>query len=230
MMILEFVDLLKKENIELTEEMLQKLEMYFEELVEVNKVMNLTAITEKNEVYIKHFYDSLCIVKAHNFTNETLLDVGSGAGFPGIPLKIVFPNIKLTIVDSLQKRIKFLESLTKKLDLKNVTLIHSRIEDYKEKNSFDIVTARAVSRLNILTEFCLPFVKVNGKFVALKGSQISEELEEGKSAINTLGGKLEKVIEYNIPGGERNLVVVKKVKNTSKDYPRPFAKIKTKPL
>ena len=214
------------------EEMFDK---YFAELVEVNKYMNLTAITERQEVYRKHFLDSLEITRAIKMKDTyTLCDVGSGAGFPSIPLAIVDENVKVTIIDALNKRIKFLNDLTKKLGLSNVEALHKRAEDYVKEvgASFDVVTARAVARLNVLAELCLPLVKVGGTFVAMKGSSGSEELEEAKKGISILGGRIVDVIDIVLPDEDekRQLIIIYKEKDTPRKYPRSFAKIKERPL
>lgn len=208
---------------------------YFNELVEVNKYMNLTAITEKEEVYRKHFLDSLEIVRAlDNKEKYTLCDVGSGAGFPSIPLAIVDSNVSVTIIDALNKRIKFLNDLTDKLGLTNVNALHKRAEDFvKEVGAyFDVVTARAVARLNVLVELCLPLVKIGGKFIAMKGSSGQDELDEAKKGISILGGKIIDVIDVVLPDEEekRQLIIIYKEKETPKKYPRSFAKIKERPL
>lgn len=208
---------------------------YFNELVEVNQYMNLTAITEKEDVYRKHFLDSLEIVRALDQKDAyTLCDVGSGAGFPSIPLAIVDSNVNVTIIDALNKRIKFLNELTNKLGLNNVNALHKRAEDYVKEvgASFDVVTARAVARLNVLVELCLPLVKVGGKFIAMKGSSGQDELEEAKKGINILGGKIIDVIDVVLPDEEekRQLIIIYKEKETPKKYPRSFAKIKERPL
>ena len=197
--------------------------------------MNLTAITEEKEVYNKHFLDSLMIVKSELFNDEvSLLDVGSGAGFPSIPLAIVNDKVEVTIIDALNKRINFLNDLTKHLGLTNVNAYHKRAEEYaKEKrDSFDIVTARAVARLNVLAELCLPLTKIGGYFVAMKGKMSKEEMDEAMNAINVLGGKVAKVVSFNLPdeAGERDLIIIKKVKSTPTKYPRQFNKIKERPL
>ena len=208
---------------------------YFNELVEVNQYMNLTAITEKEDVYRKHFLDSLEIVRALDQKEAyTLCDVGSGAGFPSIPWAIVDSNVNVTIIDALNKRIKFLNELTNKLGLNNVNALHKRAEDYVKEvgASFDVVTARAVARLNVLVELCLPLVKVGGKFIAMKGSSGQDELEEAKKGINILGGKIIDVIDVVLPDEEekRQLIIIYKEKETPKKYPRSFAKIKERPL
>ena len=232
---MDFIKEVEKLNIKLNDKMLLGFEIYYNELVEVNKYMNLTAITEKNEVYNKHFLDSLEIVRAIDASGKfTLCDVGSGAGFPSIPLAIVSDNVEVTIIDALNKRITFLNSLVKKLQLENVIALHKRAEDFaKEKReAFDVVTARAVARLNVLAELCLPLVKLGGLFIAMKGQSGSEELNEAHSAIKTLGGEVIKTIEFDLPNdaGKREIIVVKKVKKTPQKYPRIFAKIKEKPL
>jgi 16S rRNA (guanine527-N7)-methyltransferase len=232
---MNFKEELKKLNIELTEEASFKFDAYYKRLVAVNEVMNLTAITEHDEVYNKHFLDSLMIVRALDLSKEfTLCDVGSGAGFPSIPLAIVSSNAKVTIIDALNKRIKFLNDLVGELGLTNVLALHQSAEDFaKEKReSFDYVTARAVARLNVLSGLCLPLVRVGGSFIAMKGQGGKDELEEAKKAIDTLGGKLEKVISLELPdnAGARDILIIKKIKETPKKYPRAFAKIKERPL
>ena len=211
---------------------------YFTLLREWNKKINLTAIIEEEEVYLKHFYDSLTLAKYTTIEGESLrlCDVGSGAGFPSIPLKILFPEIEITIVDSLKKRINFLEILVEELGLKNVHLYHSRAEDFgqnkKFRSSFDLVTARAVARLSVLSEFCLPITKEQGVFVAMKGSQGAEELADAKKAIKTLGGKLDRVENFELPyeAGEHTIVLIDKVKKTPNKYPRQAGTPNKKPL
>ena len=204
---------------------------YYEELIKINKITNLTRITDIDSVYYKHFYDSIVLIKYLNLKNMSLLDVGSGAGFPSLPLKIVENSLKVTIVDSLNKRIKFLDSLTQILNLKNIKLIHGRAEEMDLKNYFDIVTSRAVAKLNILIELTLPFVKVGGYFIAYKSINYQEELNEAINGINTLGGSIEKVIEYEISKEEKRvLIFIKKIKKTDYRYPRIFGKIKKSPL
>lgn len=222
-------------DIVLNEEMERRFEIYYNTLVETNEKMNLTAITEKEEVYCKHFLDSLEIKRALNQNGDfTLCDVGSGAGFPSIPLAIVNSDCKVTIIDALNKRIKFLNSLVEELKLNNVIALHRRAEDFvKEKReSFDVVTARAVARLNILVELCLPLTKIGGQMIAMKGSSGEEELEEAKKAITVLGGKVERIISVDLPEdfGKREIIIISKVKNTPQKYPRQFAKIKERPI
>ena len=232
---MEFVEELVKLNINPNQEMLNRFDLYYKKLVEVNSYMNLTAITEESEVYNKHFLDSLMIIKSELFTEEvTLLDVGSGAGFPSIPLAIVNNDVKVTIIDALNKRINFLNDLTKHLGLDNVVAYHKRAEDFakERRESFDIVTARAVARLNVLAELCLPLTKIGGHFIAMKGKMSKEEMDEAMNAISVLGGKVSKVVSVNLPdeAGERDLIVIKKVKSTPNKYPRQFNKIKERPL
>lgn len=230
-MALTFLKNCESIGIELTDTMLNQFETYYEYLINQNELMNLTAITDKEEVYLKHFFDSLWLTKVGSFENATLLDVGSGAGFPSLPLKIINPSIKVTIVDALQKRIDFLNRLSDKLSIHDNKLIHGRIEEFIMKNYFNFVTARAVARLNILTELCLPFVKVGGIFIAMKSINYEEELEEAKNAIEKLGGVIEEVIEYPLEEGLNHvLIVVKKVRNTTDFYPRSFSLMKKKPL
>ena len=222
-------------GIKLNNDQEEKFLTYFNELVEVNQYMNLTAITEKEEVYRKHFLDSLEIVRALDQKEKyTLCDVGSGAGFPSIPLAIVDSNVNVTIIDALNKRIKFLNELTNKLGLSNVNALHKRAEDFVKEvgASFDVVTARAVARLNVLVELCLPLVKVGGKFIAMKGSSGQEELDEAKKGISILGGKIIDVIDVVLPDEDekRQLIIIYKEKETPKKYPRSFAKIKERPL
>lgn len=232
---MDFISELKKLNIEPNDLIIQKFEMYYNKLIEVNEYMNLTAITEKNEVYLKHFLDSLSILKAIDKNDSySILDVGSGAGFPSIPLAIVDSKANVVIIDALNKRINFLNELVKELGLNNVNAYHKRAEEYaKEKReSFDFVTARAVARLNILAELCLPLVKIGGSFIAMKGQIADEELKEAKKAIEILGGKVKKIIDFDLPddAGKREIIIIEKVKATPNKYPRDYNKIKGKPL
>jgi 16S rRNA (guanine527-N7)-methyltransferase len=232
---MDFIKELEKLNITVNDKIASRFDTYYHKLVEVNEYMNLTAITEEAEVYNKHFLDSLCILLANKFDGKkTLCDVGSGAGFPSIPLAIVNDNVEVTIIDALNKRIKFLNDLIENLGLSNASAFHERAEDFakRKREAFDIVTARAVARLNVLAELCLPLTKLNGYFIAMKGKASGEELEEAKNAISILGGIVEEVISFKLPddAGERELIVVKKVKSTPAKYPRQFAKIKERPL
>lgn len=223
----EFQAFLQTKNIALTEKQMNQFQRYYELLVEWNEKMNLTAITNKPEVYLKHFYDSITLALSVDFqSTSSLCDVGSGAGFPSIPLKIVFPELKVTIVDSLNKRINFLNTLVNELELEEVYLYHDRAETFGQnkefRETFDYVTARAVARLNVLTELCLPLVKKDGYFFALKAAQSEEELLEAKPAIAQLGGKFidEKAIELPLIGDERHILMIQKKKVTPKKYPR----------
>ena len=231
---MNFTEELLKLGINLDKAMEEKFNIYYEELIKVNEYMNLTTITEHDEVFNKHFLDSLTILKAlDNKDNIKLLDVGSGAGFPAIPLAIT-TNLDITIIDALGKRINFLNETINKLGLTNVKALHKRAEDYAKemREAFDVTTARAVARLPMLLELCLPLTKVNGLFIAMKAQSGKEEIEEAKNAISILGGKVEKVIELELPdnAGLRTIIIIRKVKETPAKYPRAFAKIKEKPL
>lgn len=229
-------DTVKKMNYELTEEMLSQFSSYEKLLVEWNEKMNLTAITEHNEVIIKHFADSLFGLK---FIKESssVIDVGTGAGFPGLPLKIARPDIKLTLLDSLNKRLNFLTEVKNQLGLSDVTCVHSRAEDGAKlgsslRESFDVATSRAVANLSVLCEYCLPYLKRGGVFLAYKGSDVDEELLNAQNAIETLGGEVAGVYQYNIPDTDINhsVVVITKVRSTPDKYPRLQGKIQKKPL
>lgn len=229
-----FKKALEDKGLSVSERQMAQFHMYYEELIAWNQKMNLTAITDKEDVYLKHFYDSLTIAFDFPFTSQSICDVGAGAGFPSIPLKIMYPELKVTIVDSLNKRITFLNHLVDTLGLDNVTAIASRAEDHakEHRESYDIVMARAVAHLAILDELCLPLVKVNGYFLALKGKKGTEEYQEARRGIGMLGGKLEQDISFTLAQDDdyRHNLIIKKVKNTPKQYPRPFGKIKKKPL
>lgn len=228
-----FIEEVTKLNIEITDKKMQQLEKYYELLIEYNKVMNLTGIVEKDEVYLKHFYDSLTISKIIdlNFENS-LCDLGSGAGFPGIVLKIFYPNLKIVLVDSLNKRINFLNIVIKELNLKEIIAIHSRIEDYaKEKEeNFDVVTARAVAPLNVLLELGIKLVKVGKYFISLKGN-IENEPDFG-NAINKLDCSLGNILTFKLPieNSNRCLIKIVKNKNTKRIFPRKYSDIKKRPL
>ncbi|MEE0966813.1 MAG: 16S rRNA (guanine(527)-N(7))-methyltransferase RsmG [Bacilli bacterium] len=230
----QFINALKEKGIVLTDKQLKQFDTYYHTLVEWNEKMNLTAIVNKEDVYLKHFYDSLTPSFDFDFNNQSLCDIGAGAGFPSIPLKIVYPDLKITIVDSLSKRITFLNHLVKELELDNVKAIAARAEEYAVNNreAFDIVTARAVARLNILDELCLPLVKPNGYFITLKGKIWQEELKEAKNGIKILGGEVKKEVDFTLASldDQRCNIYIQKVKNTPNKYPRPFGKIKKKPL
>lgn len=227
---------IKDYKITLTENQYEQFQKYFELLAEWNEKMNLTAITDESGVALKHFADSLSLLNFVDIPqNSSLADVGTGAGFPGVVLKIARPYIKLTLIDSLNKRLVFLGEVCAQLGIE-AELIHSRAEngarDEKLRESFDFAVSRAVARMNVLSEYCLPYVKVGGAFCAMKGAQANEEFKESLNAINTLGGKLENKYFFELPenGGERAIAVVRKVKNTPQKYPRQSGKIKAKAL
>lgn len=205
-------------------------------LVEWNKKMNLTAITEEQEVATKHFIDSLYGLKFLK-NAKTLIDVGTGAGFPGLPLKIANPSVSLTLLDSLNKRLNFLTEVTNRIGLSDVTTVHSRAEDGASvgsplRESFDVAVSRAVARFSVLTEYCLPYVKCGGVFLAYKGGDVEDELAESQNAVETLGGEVNGIFKYTIPKTDitHSIVVIKKIKQTPDKYPRQGGKIQKKPL
>ncbi|MCT0025525.1 16S rRNA (guanine(527)-N(7))-methyltransferase RsmG [Weissella confusa] len=235
----EFAAALREHNVELNAQQLAQYQQYYERLVAVNEHMNLTAITERDEVYLKHFYDSLTLAWAYpELQTEELnmIDVGAGAGFPSLPLKIAFPQLQITIIDALNKRINFLRDLVKELALEGVTVEHARAEEFGNKTApareqYDVATARALARLNVSGELTLPFVKVGGVLLAMKGSAADEELAEAKKAITTLGAEIGDQIDVSLPNGDpRSVIVIKKVKNTPKKYPRKPGDPVRKPL
>ena len=230
----EFVLELKKLGIELTEHQEKQLKKYYEMLVEYNKHMNLTGITEKSDVYLKHFYDSLTLEKAiHLEKMHTLCDIGTGAGFPGLVLKIVFPNLKVTLVDSLNKRILFLQDVITELGLTEIEAKHDRAEEFAKlhREEYDIVTSRAVANLSILSEISLPLVRENGYFIPMKG-HLEVDINTLNSIIKKLNGKLEEIISFDLPNEHsvRNLLKIRKIDKTNLKYPRKFSDIKKKPL
>ena len=224
---------LEKNNIVLNDIQKEQLDTYCNFLIKYNKHTNLTAIKEEKDIYLKHFYDSLTLTKVYNLKDEKILDIGTGAGFPGMVLKIVYPSIELTLLDSNNKKTKFLEELIDKLHVDKVTVINKRAEDYiKEKREyFDIVTSRAVSDLTILSELSLPFVRINGYYIPLKGSNI-EEINNGKYSIKLLGGNIERIENITLPieHSERNILLIKKVDKTPSKYPRLYSQIIKNPL
>lgn len=223
----KFYELLAEQGIVLSELQLKQFSLYYDLLIEWNNKMNLTAITEKDEVYEKHFYDSISPSFFENFNEiDSLCDVGAGAGFPSIPLKICFPHLNITIIDSLNKRLTFLEHIKDQLDLKHVHLVHGRAEDIgkqkKHREQYDAVTARAVANMAVLAEYCLPLCRKDGLFVALKGAKVDEELSNANKAFNILGGEVSRKIDFTLPieNSDRSIVFIKKIANTPKKYPR----------
>lgn len=224
-------------GVALSENQVQQFLRYYEMLVEWNEKVNLTAITEYDDVLKKHFIDSMSLIKAYNVhQKKSVIDVGTGAGFPGLVLKIAFPELKITLLDSLNKRIHFLDAVIDELKLEDVTTIHGRAEDLAKpgqlREQFDLCVSRAVANLSTLSEYCLPFVKVGGEFISYKSEKIVEEIETAGRAIGILGGKIEKQVEFQLPESDiyRNLFVIKKVKETAKKYPRKAGMPSKEPL
>ncbi|MBU5454874.1 16S rRNA (guanine(527)-N(7))-methyltransferase RsmG [Caproiciproducens sp. MSJ-32] len=238
---MEFFQLMKEASLEagvdLSEEQYNQFIKYMKLLQEWNEKINLTAITEDEEIIKKHFIDCIKAFKSEAIKNaKNIIDIGTGAGFPGLPIAIMNPNAQVTLLDSLNKRINFLNLVIGELGLKNVVTIHSRAEDGARnkdlREKFDIATSRAVANMAVLSEFCLPYVRVNGYFVALKGPAIEEELKDGQKAIEVLGGELKSIIEVNIEGSDlnHNIVEIKKIKPCPKTYPRKAGTVKKKPI
>lgn len=224
---MNIVEELRQLEIIINEEQEKQFITYYELLIEWNSFMNLTTITEFDEVLIKHFVDSLSLIKAYDLAKESsIIDIGTGAGFPGIPLKIVYPHLQITLLDSLMKRTKFLNEVKEKLELSGLDVIHGRAEDYAKpealREKFDLCVSRAVANLATLSEYCLPFVKTGGYFISYKSDHVTEELWNAKKAIAILGGKIENQVEFTLPGTDicRNLLVIKKSKLTPKQFPR----------
>lgn len=221
----QFKEKMVKKCPELTVLQQEQFEKYKDLLLEWNEKINLTAITEEDDIILKHFIDSMTILK-HIDKNSSIVDVGTGAGFPGIPVKIANPSINVTLVDSLNKRLIFLEEVIKNLNLEKIKTVHSRAEEFGQnknyREKFDIATSRAVANLSVLVEYLLPLVKVGGKCICMKGSDIQEELQNSKEAIKTLGGQIEKVEEFTLLESDikRNIIVIKKIKQTPNKYPR----------
>ncbi len=216
------------------EKTFERYRIYYEYLEEINKVMNLTAISGEEDVARLHFLDCAALLNAAELRGKSIIDVGTGAGFPGLALKIACPDMKLTLLDSLDKRVNFLRNTCAKLGFTDVECLHARAEEAPKelRESFDLASSRAVARLNLLSELCLPFVKVGGEFIAMKGPDIEEELTEAKKGISLLGGRVEKCVSYGIPDTDisHSLIVIRKIKSTPPKYPRRWAQIKKQPL
>ena len=224
-------------GVTLSDTQIQQFIRYYEMLVEWNEVMNLTAITEYDEVMKKHFVDSLSLIQTFDVTKKvSVIDVGTGAGFPGLALKIAYPNMKVTLLDSLNKRINFLNAVIEELGLTDVETVHGRAEDFakpgKLREKYDLCVSRAVANLTTLSEYCLPFVKIGGEFISYKSEKITEEMENAKKAISLLGGKFDRSKDFYLPDSDiyRNLVVIKKVKETPKKFPRKAGLPSKEPL
>jgi 16S rRNA (guanine527-N7)-methyltransferase len=238
---MEYYDILNQasnnESLEFNEDKYDKFIKYKELIKEWNEKINLTAITEDSEIIQKHFIDSIKVFKFKELKNaRKVIDIGTGGGFPGIPMKIINPSSKIVLLDSLNKRINFLNEVIKELQLKDIETIHGRAEDFAQENKyrekFDVAISRAVANLTVLSEFCLPYVKIGGYFVAMKGPAIDEEMKEAKNAIKILGGTVEEIVKVDIEGSDlnHNLVIIRKLKETPKKYPRKAGMVTKNPL
>ena len=231
----KFIEEVNKISIELSDEQLEQFRIYYEMLVEKNKVMNLTGITEWDEVLEKHFLDSISLIRAVDLNQElSVMDMGTGAGFPGIPLKIAFPNLKVTLADSLNKRVLFLQEVIDALKLEGIEAIHGRAEDLardkKYREQYDLSVSRAVANLSTLSEYCLPFVKIGGQFISYKSGEIEKEVASSKSAVFLLGGMVKDIVKFELGESGRSFIVIDKVKGTPKTYPRKAGTPSKKPL
>lgn len=233
---MKFEEILKEYNIDINPEQINQFEIYKKLLLEWNEKINITRITEAQEIYIKHFLDSLTLINTGLIKEgKSLIDIGTGGGFPGLPLKIMYPGLKISLMDSLNKRIIFLQEVIKELNLKNIEAVRGRAEEYGRKEDyrekFDLVTNRALANMSSLAEYSLPFVKKSGYFIAMKGSEYKEEVKEAKNAIDILGGKIVDIKEIRLPGEIlHSLIIVEKIRETPKKYPRAGGKPRTKPL
>ena len=231
----KFIEEAKKINIVFTELQLEQFRIYYEMLVEKNKVMNLTGITEWDEVLEKHFLDSISLIRAIDLSQTlSVMDMGTGAGFPGIPLKIAFPNLQVTLADSLNKRVLFLQEVIDALKLEGIEAIHGRAEDLardkKYRECYDLSVSRAVANLSTLSEYCLPFVKIGGQFISYKSGEMEEEVAASKSAVFLLGGKINDTVKFELGESGRSFIIIDKVKGTPKTYPRKAGTPLKKPL
>ncbi len=226
---------LEKLELKLTEKQIEQFLKYYEMLIEKNKVMNLTAITEYNEVIEKHFLDSISLCQVYDLTKPVkILDMGTGAGFPGVPLKIAFPEVEITLADSLNKRIKFLDEVVAELGLEKVTTVHARAEELarnkEHRESYDLVVSRAVANLSTLGEYCIPFVKMGGNFISYKSAEVDEEVNAAGKAIKILGGEIKDVYKFDLSDQKRSFVTIEKIKTTPKTYPRKAGTPSKEPL
>lgn len=232
----DFVKILTQWNIDIDDRISEMFEKYYALLISWNDKINLTAITDKNDVYIKHFADSIAVLTFTDLSGKTLIDVGSGAGFPGMPLAIMYPDCDILLIDSLRKRTDFLEAVKNELGLSNVKVMHGRAEDLARdidlRERFDIATSRAVADLSVLSEYCLPFVNINGIFISYKSGNVDDETDNALNAIGILGGKIDRIERFDIPftDYERSLVYIKKTESTDDRYPRRAGKPEKSPL